>query len=59
MTWLKERIARGPEFGQPQFVDIEDRDVQTLFEALFDLKDNVEHIVELLEDADEEEEDDS
>ena len=33
--------------------------MQTLFQALFDIKDNVEHILELLEDDDEEEENDS
>jgi hypothetical protein len=58
-TWLKERIAPHSDFRQPQIVDIDDRDLQTLFEALFDIKDNVEHIRELLEDDDEEEEDNS
>jgi hypothetical protein len=40
-------------------MDIDDRDVQTLFEAPFDIKDNIEHILELLEDEDEEAENDS
>jgi hypothetical protein len=58
-TWLRERLARDPAEREPQGVDLDDVDVQTLMQALFDIRSDVRTILELLledEDGEEEEE---